>query len=110
MAWQPIVPSAALYAHFEDVRREFNSSVHGTLRSSGDYSQTTEPAMEPCCDVHHPECMCKGQKGGAGAAVYGAVRGTAGTRPMLTVSVREGASTWSLGWTVVSVPLRMSNT
>ena len=61
------MPSSALYAHFENVRSEFNSSVYGTFRSVGDYSQTTEPAMEPCCDVYHPECMCKqGRKGVAG--------------------------------------------
>ena len=54
----PIQPSAELLAHFENVRAQFNASVHTTFRSVGDYNQTADPAMEPCCDVHHPECMC----------------------------------------------------
>jgi hypothetical protein len=59
----PISPSASLLGHFQRVRSEFNASVVTTFRSVGDYSQTSDPAMEPCCDVKHPECMCAGQGG-----------------------------------------------
>eukprot|EP01046_Picozoa_sp_COSAG06_P052488 COSAG06_NODE_8826_length_2061_cov_1.675331_1_plen_118_part_00 len=58
----PITPSADLIAHFENVRAQFNVSVQSTFCSLGDYSQTSDPAMEPCCDVKHPECMCAGER------------------------------------------------
>jgi hypothetical protein len=56
----PIKPSADLLTKIEKTRTEFNTSVMTTFRSVGDYSQTSDPAMEPCCDVKHPECMCAG--------------------------------------------------